>query len=47
MLHRATTPDLVLQLLESKEAIEGSLNSLVELREISRPPFLRPEIPKA
>lgn len=47
MLHRATTPDLVLQLLESKEALEGSQDSLMELREISSPPVLRPEIPKA
>lgn len=39
LLLRATAPDLVLQLLESKEAVEGSQDSLVELREVSRPPI--------
>lgn len=43
---RATTLDTFLCVLELREAMKGSRDRLVELREVSNP-FLRPEIPKA
>lgn len=44
---QGSTPDLFLQFLEPKGAAEGSQDSLVELREVSSPPSLRPEILEA